>query len=169
MPEGRDGFSLLSRIFASSSAALCCSKLSINYLTFTGMPGGGAGMRGWVPAFVFTGAGSRREDNERGKGSFHVGMVAREREFRQWRHVSRWWKKRDGSPPFVFTGAGSRREDKGKGAGISGGRKGVFHVGMVAREGEFRQWRHVSRSGSVVVGYSGQGNETERKDGIILH
>ena len=36
---------------------------------------------------------------------------------------------------------------------------------MVARQGEFRQWRHVSRSGSVVLGYSGQGDE---KEGMIL-
>ena len=39
---------------------------------------------------------------------------------------------------------------------------------MVAREGEFRQCSNVSRSGYVVVGYSGQGHEKERKEGMIL-
>ena len=127
-----------------------------------------AGMRDVSPPPVFTGAGSRREDKGKGagisgggKGVFHVGMVAREGEFRQWRHVSRWWKKRDGFPP-----SSSRGQDLD--ARTTGGGKGVFHGGMVAREGEFRQWRHVSRwwkkrDGSPPSVFTGAGSRREDK------
>ena len=68
---------------------------------------------GWVPAAVFTGAGSRRGNNG----------------------------GRDGSPPPVFTGAGSRRGDnEGKGGGGGSGWHDMWVVGRDSRR-RFHGWQ----------------------------
>ena len=124
MPEGRDGFSpsrerqegWCDGFPYSPARGQVCAGMTKR-----------AGMRGWVPAFVFTGQALRRNEGWVPAPRLHGGRIS--------------------------------TRGQGKGDGNNGWGEGVFHVGMVARDGEFRQWRHVSRSGSVVVGYSGQGNE----------
>ena len=71
------------------------------------------GRRDGSPPPVFTGAGSRREDNG-GEGE----RAVREQPLPDGCQTG----GRDGSPPPVFTGAGSRREDNGRGGGADGSR-----------------------------------------------